>query len=627
MKLLRDKSPNLRVEWDSVRNQELQLEFDKVSSGAKQRAYWTCSKDPRHRWLAQVRDRSMGRGCPFCSGLQTLRDDSLAFLRPDLLTQWHPTKNEGIDPFKIAPGSSKSVWWICEKYSEHTWSTKVHVRNKKDSGCPYCRKQPGTLAMRAPHLVKQWHPTKNLPQSPETIGASARIKVWWQCETNPDHVWLARVDGRVRVGGGCPTCSRKQLGRKHRPLSEFFPKLSSEWHSAKNGNLSPEDVTSGSNQRVWWRCSTVPSHEWQAPIKNRTRLNRGCPKCAWRSKHPTNEHNLASKFPVLAKQWHPDKNGELRPQDVTPGSMKRIWWQCLAEAPHVWQSTVCNRTTRQPDGRCPKCTGSVSEKNSLAAVHAEIATEWHPSKNGMLTPAGVSRASGKLVWWQCPKNPNHEWEAIIRNRTIQKTGCPECEAEGRSLRQEQSLLDASLSNVDYEGTFRRSMTGLRTLLKQMSPNTVQLRQSFYRMLYASAITALETFLSDAFLQEVIPHRDKMEKVLLTAPELSERKYSLSDVVSWNANLHQQVTKYLSDIIWHNLNKVTPMYFDVLGITFPKNGGPIYRAIILRHDLVHRTGRTKDYRAHILSVVELTQLFDDVEGFVKHITAQIRSSAK
>ena len=567
----------------------------------------------------------MGRGCPFCSGLQTLREDSLAILRPDLLKQWHPTKNDGIDPFAIAPGSGKRVWWQCDTHKEHTWSIRVNLRNKKDSGCPQCRKQPGTLAMRAPHLVNEWHRTKNLPLTPETIGASARIKVWWQCESNPDHVWNAGVRMRVSARAGCPECARKRFRRRLPPLSDFSSLLASEWHPTKNGKLRPEGVTSGSRQSVWWRCSAVPTHEWQAQIKNRTRLNHGCPMCARHSKHPTNEHNLAIRFPELAKQWHPDKNGKLRPQDVTPGSMKRIWWQCLAETPHVWQSTVCNRTTRQPDGRCPKCTGSVSEKNSLAAVHREIAAEWHPSKNGMLTPAGVSRASGKLVWWQCP-NPSHEWEAIIRNRTIQKTGCPECEAEGRSLRQEQSLLDASLSNVDYEGTFRRSMMGLRTLLRQMSPNTVQLKQSFYRMLYASAITALETFLSDAFLQEVIPHRDKMEKVLLTAPELAERKYSLSDVVSWNANLPQQVTKYLSDIIWHNLHKVTPMYLDVLGITFPKNVGPIYRAIILRHDLVHRTGRTKDYRAHMLSVVELKQLFDDVEGFVKHITTQIRSLA-
>jgi len=620
MKLLRDKAPLLRSEWDSVKNKALNLEFDSVLAAAKQRAYWTCSKDSRHQWLAQVRDRSMGRGCPFCSGLYTLREDSLGHLRPDLLKQWHPTKNEGIDPFTIAPGSNKRVWWQCEAHPNHEWSTKVCGRTNKDSGCPHCRKQPGTLAMRAPQLAKQWHPTRNLPRTPETIGAFARIKVWWQCGTNPDHVWDAKVCVRVTSGAGCPECGSKRMGR--RPLSEFSPRLASEWHPTRNGALSPSDVTSGSHQRVWWRCGMVPSHEWPAPVKNRTRLNHGCPMCARRSKYPTEEHNLASRFPELAKQWHPDKNGELRPEDVTPGSMKQIWWQCFAETPHVWESTVCNRTTRQPDGRCPKCDGSVSEKNSLATVHPVIAAEWHPSRNGVLTPAGVSRASGKIVWWLCPKNPNHEWEAMVRNRTIQKTGCPECEAESRSLRQEQSMLDSALSNVDFEGTFRRSMAGLRTLLKQVSPNAVQLKQAFYRMLYASAIAAMETFLSDAFLQQVIPHRDRMEKLLLTAPELAARTYSLADVVDWNANLPQRVTKYLSDIIWHNLSKVTPMYSDVLGISFPSKLGPIYRAILLRHDLVHRNGRTKDHRAHKLSVDEVNQLFDDVEGFVKHITDQL-----
>jgi len=35
------------------------------------------------------------------------------------------------------------------------------------------------------------------------------------------------------------------------------------------------------------------------------------------------EYNLAVKFPEVAAQWHPTKNGDLTPENVTPGSPKK----------------------------------------------------------------------------------------------------------------------------------------------------------------------------------------------------------------------------------------------------------------------------------------------------------------
>lgn len=54
---------------------------------------------------------------------------------------------------------------------------------------------------------------------------------------------------------------------------------------------------------------------------------------------------------MLAKQWHPIKNGNLTAEMVTEFSNKKVWWQC--EFGHEWQSTVANRS----NGRgCPICS-------------------------------------------------------------------------------------------------------------------------------------------------------------------------------------------------------------------------------------------------------------------------------
>ncbi|UQT48904.1 zinc-ribbon domain-containing protein [Flavonifractor plautii] len=58
------------------------------------------------------------------------------------------------------------------------------------------------------------------------------------------------------------------------------------------------------------------------------------------------ENDLASQFPQLAAQWHPDKNGALRPENVSPNSNRKVWWLCPLG--HAWKATV---TSRSREGR------------------------------------------------------------------------------------------------------------------------------------------------------------------------------------------------------------------------------------------------------------------------------------
>jgi len=48
-----------------------------------------------------------------------------------------------------------------------------------------------------------------------------------------------------------------------------YPRLIEEWHKIKNGNLTPNDVSPSSKQKVWWRCAK--GHEWPTAVENRTR--------------------------------------------------------------------------------------------------------------------------------------------------------------------------------------------------------------------------------------------------------------------------------------------------------------------------------------------------------------------
>ena len=75
---------------------------------------------------------------------------------------------------------------------------------------------------------------------------------------------------------------------------------------------------------------------------------------------------------------------------------------------------------------CPICANDVVQAgyNDLATLFPAVAAEWHPTKNGNLTPSQVVSGSHQTVWWRC--SLGHEWRAEIVDRTRGTNGCPYC---------------------------------------------------------------------------------------------------------------------------------------------------------------------------------------------------------
>ena len=62
--------------------------------------------------------------------------------------------------------------------------------------------------------------------------------------------------------------------------------------------------------------------------------------------------------------------------------------------------------------------------NDLATLRPDLAAEWHPTKNGNLTPENTAVRSNKLIWWVCPKG--HAWQSSPDRRTARGTNCQYC---------------------------------------------------------------------------------------------------------------------------------------------------------------------------------------------------------
>lgn len=192
--------------------------------------------------------------------------------------------------------------------------------------------------------------------------------------------------------------------------------LLEEWDRERNDPLTPDTVYACSKKKVWWRCAK--GHEWASAVDTRS-SGSGCPYCA--GKRPVvGENDLAAKLPELARQWHPEKNGVLRPEDFTCGSNRKVWWRC--EKGHEWQATIYARSI---GGNCPYCSGRKVKagENDFATWYPELAKQWS-AQNGSLKPEKLRPFSNRKVWWEC--EAGHQWQATVNSRISHNSGCPYC---------------------------------------------------------------------------------------------------------------------------------------------------------------------------------------------------------
>lgn len=465
-------NPNVASEWHPTKNHHISP--NQVTAKSDKRVWWQCKNG--HEWETQVKNRSNGNNCPYCAGKLADENTNLEILYPELMKEWDFSKNVDLNPALIRQGSNKKAWWIC-KFG-HEWQTTI-ISRTNGGNCRFCFSQTSSLEIRvycelktifdtvewqkkvdgiecdvfiANHSIGieldgyPWHKDKEEKDNNKTENLSQRgIKLLRvrDCRLNKlsfDDVVYKREEEIIIICRIFQKISEFEISdseklkiknyihaskfanvteynkileylpapTKEKSLLSLYPESQKKWNFDKNYPLTPDMFTLNSHKKVWWKCEI--GHEWESRVSHIVK-GSGCPYCSKLYASP--ENNLATCFPELLPEWNFEKNKEF-PATISPKSNKKMWWICKNK--HEWQSTVVSRT----DGaKCPHC-------KTLAFRFPDIAKEWHPDKNGDLTPYCVGGKSSKKVWWQCSKY--HEWEAAINNRTA-GTKCPNCRKE------------------------------------------------------------------------------------------------------------------------------------------------------------------------------------------------------
>ena len=162
------------------------------------------------------------------------------------------------------------------------------------------------LATLLPDIAAEWS-DRNYPLLPTQVTVFANRKAWWKCK-DCGREWNTLIS--TRSGGSkCPYCSGYIFLKGFNDLQTTHSEIASEW-SEKNLPLTPDDITFGSNKKVWWRGAC--GHEWQTSVKARSNGEK-CPICSG-ARVIAGINDLATLEPLLVKQW--SKKNKIKPTEV-----------------------------------------------------------------------------------------------------------------------------------------------------------------------------------------------------------------------------------------------------------------------------------------------------------------------
>lgn len=387
-KTLDQTHPELCKQWHPSKNGYLTP--SQVTAGSNKKVWWLYPYDDpltgHHdfEWETTVYHRAMnGSGCPFLSQRAWPGFNDLKTLRPDLAVEWNYKKNGNQKPEHFTISSHKEVWWILPYKDPETgktfifeWPAKINNRALLGAGCPYLRGWyafPGfnDLASKRPDLAAQWNYEKNSGLKPEQVTVGTKKKVWWLLPYDDpntgkhfDFEWVAAICDRNN-GDGCPFTANRAVWKGFNDLCTTHPEIAKTWNYEKNGALKPEDFTASSKKKVWWKVEYFDDKtkkmyvlEWDAKIYLRIKTPNNPNFC---NRLYPEFNDLATRFPDIAAEWNYEKNGELKPENFTYGSKKKVWWTVEYEGKkYEWQMKI-NARTSQGQG-CPDLKLSKLEK-------------------------------------------------------------------------------------------------------------------------------------------------------------------------------------------------------------------------------------------------------------------------
>lgn len=349
--------------------------------------------------------------CEYCSGKKPIIGKTdLLTKRPDIASEWDYENNGELRPEHCTVNSHEYVNWRCRL--GHKWPAYVYNRTREDSGCPVCQgkrveKGFNDLASQRSDLMQQWDWNRNT-LNPEEVYYQSHDYAWWICPMG--HSWSTRIHLRSQMGYGCPKCDKSGTSFAEQAfyyyLKQYFP-------SCINGytELGVELDIYIPEYRTAIEYDGKRYHSGERKIKSDNEKDQFCQANNIRLIRVREKGLPQSESAITVWREEPDKLPTLNQCISSVFNVLGISDYCIdivKDSIKIWNSYY-----------------AYLKQNNLQAIAPDIAKEWHPTKNGSLTPSMVTKGFHGKVYWICKNHPEHVYPATISNRLMGRN-CPYC---------------------------------------------------------------------------------------------------------------------------------------------------------------------------------------------------------
>ena len=143
----------------------------------------------------------------------------------------------------------------------------------------------------------------------------------------------------------------------------------------------------------------------------------------------------------------------------------------------------------------------------------------------------------------------------------------------------------------------------------------------YKLLYANLITSMEAYLSDTLIKYVTESEVYLRKFTETYKPFKNQTFTTDKIFTRMYHIRDIVKEELRKLMYHDLPKIKPIFMDSMGIDIGVIK-ELCKAVLIRHDIVHRNGKDKEGKEHVITKKDVEQLCTQVNEFIYNIECQL-----
>ncbi|MCB2426903.1 hypothetical protein [Methylophaga pinxianii] len=241
----------------------------------------------------------------------------------------------------------------------------------------------------------------------------------------------------------------------------------------------------------------------------------------------------------------------------------------------------------------------------------------------------------KELWQDLQQEDRDEW---IRNR-LDNDESDEYAEEWQELSRKyddwmEHLLETAQIDEDFDWyrnqayssiyeQFQIEISRLKLIIGQNYNYDEEL--TFCKMVFAHAVTLLETYLGDSVKYLVLSEEKYLKNAINKIDELKKAKFSLIDIHYQKDGVQGFVLIELSKVMYHNISKVKRILESIIDTPLEIDISMVGYIASVRHDIVHRNGRSIDGESIDLHPELVNEAISGIESFAKQLQFKINEA--